>query len=222
MRLVAWARDYGALIVEDDYDGELRYYRRPVGALQGAAPDCVIYLGTSSKTLGPALRLGWMVVPDALVETVVAAQELTVHNLDVTTQLGLARFIDSHAYDRRVRAVRAAYRNRFQQLAALVRRLGGDLPGLRLAGISAGGQAPLYLPDGRSEQEVIDQAAARGLGVEGLAISSHTPGSHPPGLLIGFSRPAEHLYPATLDVLEKVLIAGDSTRPGPADVARFV
>lgn len=216
-QFVAWARDHDGLVIEDDYDGELRYDRRPIAALQGIASDRVIYLGTASKTLGPALRLGWLVVPDALVAEVVAAQHCTLHSVEVTNQLGLAHLIDHHAYDQRVRIVRNAYRRRFQQLADLVGRLAAELPGLRLGGISAGGQAPLYLPaDGPGEQAVLDHAAARELGLEALAVSSHIPGSHPPGLLIGFSRPAEHLYVPALQVLAQVLRHAARSHPAGA------
>lgn len=215
-QVVDWARGHDGLVIEDDYDGELRYDRRPIAALQGIAPDCVVYLGTASKTLSPALRLGWLVVPDPLVADVVAAQHRTLHSVEVTTQLGLAHLIDHHAYDQRVRTVRNAYRRRFQQLADLVAELARDIPGLRLGGISAGGQAPLYLPaDGPTEQAVIDHAATHGLGLEGLAASSHTLGTHSPGVLIGFSRPAEHHYPLTLEVLDHVLRHA-ATPPDPA------
>ncbi|MEV6492452.1 PLP-dependent aminotransferase family protein, partial [Actinoplanes sp. NPDC051633] len=75
--LIGWAREVGGYIVEDDYDAEYRYDRRPVGALQGLAPDRVIYCGTTSKTLASGVRLGWMVVPPPLIEPMVARRHLT-------------------------------------------------------------------------------------------------------------------------------------------------
>jgi GntR family transcriptional regulator / MocR family aminotransferase len=204
--LIAWARNNDTLIIEDDYDGELRHDRRPVRALQADAPDRVIFAGTASKALSPAVRLGWLVVPDALVDTIVQSQRHLLHNVDVTTQLGLAHFIVHHGYDQRVRAIRATYKRRFEQLSALVAALSQTIPGLRLQGMHAGGQAPLLLPaGGPTEQDVISLAATHGLGLEGLAASSHTPGIHPPGLLIGYAHPADHRYPSTLQALGRVL-----------------
>ena len=72
--LIAWARRRGALIVEDDYDAEYRYDREPIASLQGLAPDCVAYVGTASKTLAPAVRLGWVLVPSHLVGEMAAQQ----------------------------------------------------------------------------------------------------------------------------------------------------
>jgi GntR family transcriptional regulator/MocR family aminotransferase len=205
-RLIAWARQRDALIIEDDYDGELRHDRRPVRALQADAPDRVIFAGTASKALSPAVRLGWLVVPDALAETVVQTQRHLMHNVDVTAQLGLAHMIAHHGYDQRVRAIRATYKRRFEQLSVQVAALSEDVRGIQLVGVRAGGQAPLLLPaDGPSEQEVVSSAAAEGLGLEGLAASSHTPGAHPPGLLIGYAHPADHRYPTTLQALGQIL-----------------
>ncbi len=205
-RFIEWARRDGAFVIEDDYDGELRYDRRPVAALQGIASDVVVYVGTASKTLGPALRLGWMAVPDALLEEVVAAQLLTLQSIDVTSQLGFARLVARHAYDTRVRTVRNTFRRRHGTLAALVARLADEMPGLRLGGVPAGGQSPLLLPhETPGERAVMELAASRGLGLEGLARSSHVAGTHPPGLLVGFSRPSEHLYAQNLEALEGVL-----------------
>jgi GntR family transcriptional regulator/MocR family aminotransferase len=204
--LIAWARQNDTLIIEDDYDGELRHDRRPVRALQPDAPDRVIFAGTASKALSPAVRLGWLVVPEVLVETVVQTQRHLVHNVDVTTQLGLAHFITHHGYDQRVRAIRATYRRRFEQLSALVAALSESIPGVQLAGVRAGGQAPLLLPaDGPTEQEVVSLASDEGLGVEELAASSHTPGAHQPGLLVGYAHPADHRYPSALQALNRVL-----------------
>ncbi|WP_194410825.1 PLP-dependent aminotransferase family protein [Microbacterium cremeum] len=204
--LVAWARGNDALIIEDDYDGELRHDRRPVPALQADAPDRVIFAGTASKALSPAVRVGWLVVPEALVDTVGQTQRHLLHNVDITTQLGLAHVISHHAYDQRVRAIRVAYRRRYQQLSALVSTLTESFPGMRLVGVRAGGQAPLLLPPaGPSEQDIVASAASEGLALEELAASSHTPGSHPPGLLLGYAHPADHRYHATLQALGRVL-----------------
>lgn len=206
--LVEWARGEDALIIEDDYDGELGHDGAPTPALQADAPDRVIYAGTASKALSPALRLGWIVVPEALRETVRNAQYATLHNLDMLSQLTLAHYIEHHAYDGRVRATRVQYRRRYAQLAELVSEVAVDVPGMRLGGARAGGQVPLLLPeDGRGEAALVDAAARAHLALEPISASSHTPGTHPPALVIGYSRPADHRYSATLEVLARVLRA---------------
>ncbi|NEE40934.1 PLP-dependent aminotransferase family protein, partial [Streptomyces sp. SID7982] len=92
---VDWARSTGGLILEDDYDGEFRYDRQPVGALQGLDPERVVYLGTASKSLAPGLRLGWMVLPGHLVGEVMAAKGMADRVSGSPDQLTLAEFIAS-------------------------------------------------------------------------------------------------------------------------------
>src|SRR5262249_60872458 len=100
----------GAVIVEDDYDGELRYDRPAVGALQALAPEQVVYAGTASKSLAPGLRLGWLVLPADLVDEVVAVKSAAGRLSSSLDQLTLAEFLASGAYDRQGRRVRLAYR----------------------------------------------------------------------------------------------------------------
>ncbi|MGV9989409.1 MocR-like pyridoxine biosynthesis transcription factor PdxR [Streptomyces sp. NPDC003374] len=195
--LTDWARARGALIVEDDYDGEFRYDRQPVGALQGMAPGQVAYLGTASKTLGPALRLGWMVLPPHLVEAVAEAKLHSDHHTETIGQLALAELIDSHAYDRHVRACRLRYRRRRDQLLA---RLGTRR---RVRGIAAGLHALVDVPD---EEKVLARAEAEGLALGRLGDHWHTPGEgRPQGLVVGYGTPRERMYPEALEVLAKVL-----------------
>ena len=97
------AARWGGVVIEDDYDGEFRYDRQPVGALQALAPDHVVYAGTASKSLAPALRLGWLVVPPRLLDAVIAQLTAGPSGLD---QLTLAEFIDSGGYDRQIRRTR--------------------------------------------------------------------------------------------------------------------
>ena len=125
---VAWAREHGTLVIEDDYDGEFRYDRQPAGALQGLDPERVVYAGTASKTLAPALRLGWLVLPDRLLEPVLAAKLGATPALE---QLALAELLAGGGYDRHVRRMRQRYRKRRD---ALLARLGGR----RALGIAAG------------------------------------------------------------------------------------
>jgi GntR family transcriptional regulator/MocR family aminotransferase len=200
--LTDWARARGGLIVEDDYDGEFRYDRQPVGALQGMAPGQVVYLGTASKTLGPALRLGWMVLPPQLVDAVADAKLHSDHHTETIGQLALAELIDSHAYDRHVRACRLRYRRRRDQLLDLL----GTRRGVR--GIAAGLHALVEVDD---EAEVLARAEAAGLAVGHLGEHWHAPGDgagRPQGLVVGYGTPRERVYPQALRVLGKVLGSG--------------
>ncbi|MQY35748.1 HTH-type transcriptional regulatory protein GabR [Streptomyces sp. RB17] len=192
-----WARARGGLIVEDDYDGEFRYDRQPVGALQGMAPGHVVYLGTASKTLGPALRLGWMVLPPHLVDAVADAKLHSDHHTETIGQLALAELIDSHAYDRHVRACRLRYRRRRDRL---LERLGAARS---VHGIAAGLHALIDVPD---EAEVLARAEAEGLALGALGDHWHTVAEgRPQGLVVGYGTPRERVYPQALEVLAKVL-----------------
>ncbi|MEU6373909.1 PLP-dependent aminotransferase family protein [Streptomyces sp. NPDC046909] len=193
-----WARARGGLIVEDDYDGEFRYDRQPVGALQGMAPGHVVYLGTASKTLGPALRLGWMVLPPQLVDAVADAKLHSDHHTESIGQLALAELIESHAYDRHVRACRLRYRRRRDQL---LHRLGARRA---VRGIAAGLHALVEVAD---EKEALTRAEAAGLAVGHLGDHWHAPDApgRPQGLVVGYGTPRERVYPEALEVLGKVL-----------------
>lgn len=199
---VDWARSTGGLILEDDYDGEFRYDRQPVGALQGLDPEHVVYLGTASKSLAPGLRLGWMVVPQALVGEVTAAKGLSDWASSALDQLTLAEFIASGAYDRHVRSMRLRYRNRRDQLvAALAERA----PSIRISGIAAGMHAVLELPAG-SEADVVRSAAWQGLAVEGLSSFRHPDAEiRREALVIGYGTPTDSAWAGTLDALVRVL-----------------
>jgi len=198
---VDWARDRDRLLIEDDYDGEFRYDRQPVGALQGMAPEHVVYIGTAAKTLGPALRLAWMVLPGRLVDPVVRAKRLADLHTETIGQLALADLIGEHAYDRHVRACRLRYRRRRD---LLVQRL----PWADLGGIAAGLHVMIGLPaGGPSEEDVLRRAAAHGLALGELGSHWHSPGDHPQGLVVGYGTPREGAYPAALDTLARVLRA---------------
>jgi GntR family transcriptional regulator/MocR family aminotransferase len=98
--LIDWARSTGGTVIEDDYDGEFRYDRQPVGALQALAPEHVVYAGTSSKALAPGLRLAWVVLPPHLVQPVLDEMRLSALRTDVLGQLALADLIGTHGHQR--------------------------------------------------------------------------------------------------------------------------
>jgi GntR family transcriptional regulator / MocR family aminotransferase len=203
---IDWARASGGLILEDDYDGEFRYDRHPVGALQGLDPQRVVYFGSVSKSLAPGLRLAWMVLPEDLVPEIVAAKG-HVDWSSALEQLTLAEFIASGAYDRHVRAMRLRYRRRRDQLvAALAQRA----PGIRVTGMATGLQAVLELPRG-TERSVVQAAASQGLAVSGMAqFRYEVAGSRwqlpeQDALVVGYAAPSDSAWPGALDALCKVM-----------------
>ncbi|HEY3867533.1 MAG TPA: PLP-dependent aminotransferase family protein [Actinocrinis sp.] len=133
--LLAWARARSGLILEDDYDGEFRYDRSPVGALQGLAPDLVAYTGSVSKSLAPGLRLGWLVPPAGLLDELVEAKRMTDLGCPVPDQAALADFIRTGRYDRQLRRCQRAYRDRRDTLRTVLEH---ELPDVRILGIAAG------------------------------------------------------------------------------------
>jgi GntR family transcriptional regulator / MocR family aminotransferase len=195
------ARRRRALVVEDDYDAEFRYDREPVRALQGLDPERVAYLGTTSKTLAPALRLGWLVVPVALADEA----ERIKHLLDVCSppldQLALARFIGRGHYDRHVRRARAVYRGRRDRLLAA---LDAELPGLAAEGVAAGLHVLLRLPPGVDDREVAAEAERDGVRVTPLSTYELAP-SGQGGLVIGYGRIHEDALRPAVAALARAL-----------------
>ncbi|MFB4312066.1 PLP-dependent aminotransferase family protein [Actinomadura sp. GTD37] len=200
---VDWARGRDGVVLEDDYDGEFRYDREPVGAVQGLDPGHVVYIGSVSKSLSPAIRLGWLVLPPHLVDAVLTAKGLREAWTGVTDQLALAEFIESGRYDRHVRRMRQRYRARRNLLvAALAERA----PHISVTGIAAGLHAVLRLPPG-TEASTVETAGRTGVALDGLALFRH-PGSplpHRDGLVVGYATPPEHRYRPALDALCRAL-----------------
>lgn len=185
-QLVAWARE-GGWIIEDDYDAEFRYDGSAVGALQGLAPDRTIYVGTASKTLSPALRLGWMVVPDELMDGVVAAKTRADRGSPTLDQLALAQLIAHGAYDRHLRRMRRRYRARRDVLAAALAR---HLPEAEVGGLGAGLQLTVSLPPGVAEQRALRAAWSRGIWIAGLEGFRSRPDSRA-ALVLGWGQIAD-------------------------------
>ena len=183
VELLRWAHAAGTLVIEDDYDAELRYGREPVGALQGLDPEHVVYGGTASKVLSPALRLGWLVVPERLSAEVVLAKFLEDYSAEVLGQLTLARFIDSGDLARHLRRVRPIYRSRRDRLLAALR---SGLPVIRPQGEAAGLHLLLRLPDGLDPDTVMTAAVRHDIQVEQAAWHWADPDTAPPALLVGY------------------------------------
>ncbi|MET8682561.1 PLP-dependent aminotransferase family protein, partial [Streptomyces sp. NPDC004647] len=192
-RLLDWARGVDGLLIEDDYDGDFRYDRAPVGALQGLDPDRVAYTGSVSKSLAPGLRLGWLVLPDRLVEEAASRKRTMDLGNPALDQALLADFIVNGGYDRQLRRCQRAYRERRD---ALVTAFAEHFPGAEVTGIAAGLHAIVRLPE-RYGPEPRFLARAVGAGVELRPLSHY--GAPPPDdgsvrLVLGYA----HLSPAEI------------------------
>ncbi|GIH15818.1 GntR family transcriptional regulator [Rugosimonospora africana] len=198
-----WAAERGAVIVEDDYDAEYRYDRTPVGALQGLAPDRVVYAGSASKTLAPGLRLGWFVMPAHLAGPMADAKVAADRGSPALEQLALADLITRGEFDRHLRRMRPVYRRRRD---ALLTALSRRLPGLEPTGVSAGLHLVAWLPPHLDEATVVDAAARAGVGVDGVTpyrIGHPGPG----GLIFGYAAVHEQAIAEGVDILARVIAA---------------
>jgi GntR family transcriptional regulator/MocR family aminotransferase len=157
--LVDWAADGDRLVVEDDYDAELRYDRSPVPALQGLAPDRVLLAGSVSKTLSPALRLGWLVAPPGLVGKLVDGKRFADLGCSVPEQATLAAFLRSGAYSRHTRRARGRYLQRRELLPQALAAAGCDRPVL---GVAAGLHLVIELDSADEERRVVAALAGAG------------------------------------------------------------
>jgi GntR family transcriptional regulator/MocR family aminotransferase len=203
--VTAWAERADGYVLEDDYDGEFRYDRQPVGALQSLDPARVIYLGSTSKSLAPVLRLGWMVVPTGLVDAVVAAAGGQQFYVSGITQLTMADFITAGSYDKHIRRMRNTYRRRRD---ALAHRLAPLAPDVTVTGLSAGLHLLLTLPEG-AEPELLRRAGDAGVGIAGLSRLRHPLADssvpRPDGVVVNFGTPGEHAFPRAVDALYDVV-----------------
>ena len=181
--LVSWANEYDAVIVEDDYDAEFRYDREPVGALQGLAPNRVALLGTVSKSLAPALRIGWVVCPPALLATMTEEKALMDRGSPALEQLALAALIESGRFDRHLRRMRAVYAGRRE---TLVRALATLAPEVSLHGLVAGFHAVARLPAACDEPSIVKRARERSIELHGMSGYRASGAAHPPELVLGF------------------------------------
>jgi GntR family transcriptional regulator/MocR family aminotransferase len=196
---VEWARTAGRLVIEDDYDGEFRYDRQSVGALQALDPEHVVYAGTASKSLAPGLRLAWLVLPAAWIDAVVAAKEVADLHTSTVEQLTFAELIESAAFDRHVRRSRLRYRRRRDQLVSMLEQ---RAPQVRVSGIAAGLHAVVELGDADAETDAMARAAHRGLRLVGLSRYRYQPQDDvPPALVVGYGTPPDHAFAGALDSL---------------------
>ncbi|MET8508840.1 PLP-dependent aminotransferase family protein [Streptomyces sp. NPDC004787] len=205
--LLDWARTVDGFVLEDDYDGDFRYDRAPVGALQGLDPERVAYAGSVSKSLAPGLRLGWMLVPEALLDEVVERKRTMDLGNPVLDQAVLARFVTGGGYDRQLRRCQRAYRERRDALVAALDR---DFPGTEVTGIAAGLHVIARLPPGHGPTaRFLERARAAGVSLRPL--EDHGTARPPDGavrLVIGYA----HLAPA--EIARGVGLLAEATRDG--------
>jgi GntR family transcriptional regulator/MocR family aminotransferase len=180
-QLLAWATE-GGLVVEDDYDAEHRYDRPPLPALRANGGDRVIYMGSVSKLLAPALRIGWVIAPTRYHDAFVAAKRNADLGNAVLPQLVLAELVRSGRLERHLRLVRARHR---QRRDAMLQALAAYLPTATVHGRAAGLHLTVTFDGGFSDLELAAQAIRRGVKVQPLSWHRQSPG--PPGLVLGYA-----------------------------------
>lgn len=186
--LIAWADEVDGVILEDDYDAEFRYDRNPVGSMQGLAPERVIALGSVSKTLAPAIRIGWILAPHRFRDALIEEKQLSSRGAPGLDQEALALLIESGRFDRHLRRMRELYRGRRDILAREVAALFGPAS---LRGLAAGCHAVLLLPTDVDEEAVVEVARTLGVRVSGLGRYRLTQSPADPALLISFGNLTE-------------------------------
>jgi GntR family transcriptional regulator / MocR family aminotransferase len=186
LALLDWARKCDAVIVEDDYDGEFRYEGQPLESLQGLDSEGrVVYLGTFSRTMFSALRIGYLIAPRPLVQAFTAAKWLCDRHTATLEQETLAEFIASGMYERHLKRIR---RRNTAHRAALLEAIAKHLSDrVEVSGDGAGAHVVLWLEQGKNEQEVAARAAQKEVGVYGVA-RYFLSGATRPGLILGYTR----------------------------------
>jgi GntR family transcriptional regulator/MocR family aminotransferase len=197
--LIEWAERGDRLIIEDDYDAELR--RERLGALQGLAPDRVLYIGSASKRLTPGMRLGWMLPPSWLSWALINAKAIEDAGSEIAGQLALADFIGHGELERHLRRMRLRYE---QRRKALLGGLARHLPEWKPSSDVGGLHLTVLLPDNLDEPSLIAAAARRAVGIEGLSLHSYT-GDCPPGLVLGHAYMAEPAIERGVQLLAEAL-----------------
>ncbi|MEU9980979.1 PLP-dependent aminotransferase family protein [Streptomyces sp. NPDC050856] len=202
LALIEWAGRRDGVVIEDDYDAEFRYDREPVGALQGLAADRVISIGTVSKSLAPALRIGWLLCPPSLTQSLVEIKQVSDRGSPTLDQLALARMIESGRYDRHLRRMRATYATR---RGALVAALDEHAPDVALTGLAAGFHAVAHLGRSADERAVVAAARARSVGLYGMSACRASGATTPAQLVLGFGDVGERAITAGIAAVADVL-----------------
>ncbi|MFL5839967.1 MAG: PLP-dependent aminotransferase family protein [Thermoleophilaceae bacterium] len=207
--LVAWLRERGAIAIEDDYDAEYRYDRAAVGAFQGLEPEHIVYAGTASKTLAPALRLGWLVVPAAMLEGVKREKMLADRGTAGVEQHAFADFLARGELDRHLRRMRARYR---RQRDAIIEALADELPDATVRGVAAGLHVSVELLDGDDEHAIRTEAERRRIALEITGDYTPDAGGRRATLMLGYAQiPEASIRAGVGEVAAAVRAARDSS-----------
>lgn len=208
--LLAWARKNGAWIVEDDYDSELRYAGHPFPSLQGLAPDRVVYLGTFSKILFPSLRLGYAIVPDALVPAFCGARLLMDRHTPTADQHVLAAFISEGHLDRHIRRIRSVYADRRSQLVTMLKRwIPEDLGWLQPS--DQGMHLLLWLASGIDDVLLASRAMEAGVAVRAVS-PMYSASNGRSGLILGLGGFSNEQMEAAVRTLAAIVMAMRKTK----------
>lgn len=183
LALLQWAERVGGVVIEDEYDSEFRYDKQPVGSLQGLGADRVVSIGSVSKSLAPAVRLGWVLAPPHLAPQIAEEKHLSDRGAPMLDQLALARLMESGRFDRHLRRMRGVYAARRSELVDAIDRHASHL---ELTGLAAGFHALAWLLEDVNEAEIIDAAAQRFVGLYGLGRYRSPYSEGPPGIVFGF------------------------------------
>jgi GntR family transcriptional regulator/MocR family aminotransferase len=202
VELVRWARETGGVIVEDDYDAEYRFSSKPIAPLRSIAPDCVAYLGTTSKVLAPELRLGWLIVPSALVSEVANEHAVAHAQPSIIVQAAFARMLETGDLDRHLRRTRARYRAR---RAAVLSSVADHVPQIRLSGGAAGLHVMAWLPPSVCEVELAEKARTVGVALDPLHRACSVSRALGPALVIGYGAINEAAIPTAISLLGRCI-----------------
>jgi GntR family transcriptional regulator / MocR family aminotransferase len=200
--LASWAREREALIVENDYDAEFRYAGPPIGALQGLAPERTAYVGTASKTLAPAVRVGWIAAPADIASVLDAVQlDRSATSTGLTGHV-FAQLMASGAYERHVQRCRRDYRRRRD---TLVEVLSAQVPHLPVLGIAGGLHLTLQLPADCDADTVAETARSDRVDIRPLSYYASPPIEQEPGLVLGYGRLPKPSIPGAVGALTRAL-----------------
>ncbi len=203
-QLLMWASRVSGFVIEDDYDAEYRYDRPAVGSLQGLAPERVVYVGSASKILAPALRLGWLVLSGALLERAIEVKRRVDNGCPAVEQLTYARFVRSGELDRHLRRMRVQYRCRRDALLDAISR---HCPGWKVRGAAAGLHCVAEIPKSVDLRRLVERSAARSVRLYPLSgYLSRSPMPH--GLVFGYARLTEREIAEGVRRVGRALAAG--------------